>query len=335
MISWTELRPDSAIFMTRNFTYGRGGQRVQYIVVHHNAGALSARQIWNLWQTRLTASAHYQVDRAGHISQHVQLWDTAWHATNELANQRSIGIEHANGSGVTGPLTEATLDNGAHLVAALCVAYGLGRPAWGRNVFGHAYFVPTACPGPIGGVQHAAYMSRAQGYYDQMTGRTPVTDLSKGQNMTVTPLTYEQTKNAAAEGAASVGYGAAPDRITWGQMATPIYNAARYGAPPVVEALARLEASQAAQDAAITALAQAVTDLAAAVAGDDDEPVVIDTDAIVAAIREAGEQAAVGAVEAVRESLPKGGTFTLGVAADDPSDPEPPAGEPDPEQPSA
>ena len=57
--------------------------------------------------------------------------------------------------------------------------------------------------------------------------------------------------------------------------------------------------------------------------------------AIVAAIREAGEQAAVGAVEAVRESLPKGGTFTLGVATDDPSGPEPPAGEPDPEQPSA
>ena len=199
MISWTELRPDSAIFMTRNFTYGRGGQRVQYLVVHHNAGALSAREIWNLWQTQRTASAHYQVDRAGHISQHVQLWDTAWHATNELANQRSIGIEHANGSGVTGPLTEATLDNGAHLVAALCVAYGLGRPTWNRNVFGHAYFVPTACPGPIGGVQHQAYMSRAQGYYDQMTGRTPVTDLSKGQNMTVTPLTYEQTKNAAAE----------------------------------------------------------------------------------------------------------------------------------------
>ena len=124
-------------------------------------------------------------------------------------------------------------------------------------------------------------------------------------------------------------------RVTWGQMATPIYNAARYGAPPVVEALARLEASQAAQDAAITALAQAVTDLAAAVAGDDDEPVVIDTDAIVAAIREAGEQAAVGAVEAVRESLPKGGTFTLGVAADDPSEPQPPNGDPttDPEQP--
>ena len=86
MNSWTELRPDSAIFMTRNFTYGRGGQRVQYLVVHHNAGALSARQIWNLWQTQRTASAHYQVDRAGHISQHVQLWDTAWHATNELAN---------------------------------------------------------------------------------------------------------------------------------------------------------------------------------------------------------------------------------------------------------
>ena len=67
-------------------------------------------------------------------------------------------------------------------------------------------------------------------------------------------------------------------------------------------------------------------------AGDDDEPVVIDVEGIKEAIREAGEQAAVGAVEAIRESLPKGGTFTLGVAADDPSDPQPPNGEPDPEQ---
>lgn len=331
MISWTDLRPDSALFMTRNYTPGRAGQRVQFLVVHHNAGALTARQIWNLWQTQRTASAHYQVDRDGHISQHVQLWDTAWHSTNVTANQRSIGIEHANGTGVTGLLTPATLDNGAHLVAALCVAYGLGRPQWGTNVRPHSDFVATACPSPIAGPQRVPYMTRAQGYYDQMTGKTPVTDLTKGQHMTITPAQVGQA-------VADIGYGKEPNRWTWGQAFPDLYNAARYGAPPVMalltsvaEGQARLEASQTAQDAAIAALVQAVNDLAAAVTNDDDTP-QIDVDAVIAAIHDAGTEAAERAADVLRESLDGAtATFTLGTAQDPPTDPAEPG--PDPTEP--
>ena len=44
-------------------------------------------------------------------------------------------------------ITEATLDNGAHLTAALCHLYGLGRPQWLKNVFPHNHFAATSCPG--------------------------------------------------------------------------------------------------------------------------------------------------------------------------------------------
>ena len=70
-------------------------------------------------------------------------------------------------------VSEACLDNGAHLVAAICKFYGLGRPQWGKNVFGHKDFSATACPASLAGSQHAAYMSRAQSWYDQMSGSAP------------------------------------------------------------------------------------------------------------------------------------------------------------------
>ncbi len=69
-------------------------------------------------------------------------------------------------------VSEACLDNGAHLVAAVCKYYKLGRPVWGKNVFGHKDFSATACPASLAGSQYAAYMARAQSWYDHMTGST-------------------------------------------------------------------------------------------------------------------------------------------------------------------
>ena len=74
---------------------------------------------------------------------------------------------------MSGPLSDKTLSEGAHLVAALCIKYRLGRPAWGSNVRMHQEFFPTACPGPLAGAQHGAYIAAAQKYYDQMTGAAP------------------------------------------------------------------------------------------------------------------------------------------------------------------
>lgn len=170
MKDWTNLVADLDLIQPYNFTAGRT-DRIRYIVVHHNAGTFTAQQIYNIWLTR-QASAHYQVDVNGVVSQHVNDRDTAWHAGDAAANAASVGIEHANSAGILGPLSAATLDNGAHLVAALCKFYGLGRPQWKVNVFPHQHFYATACPGPLAGEQRDAYMARAQQWYDAMVDGT-------------------------------------------------------------------------------------------------------------------------------------------------------------------
>lgn len=169
MKSWENLEADEDLILSTHMTKGRQGCKIDKIVVHHNDGNLTARQIYDVWQTR-EASAHYQVAADGRISQHVWDTDTAWHSGDWTANLTSIGVEHADISTDPWSISEATLDNGAHLVAALCKHYGLGRPQWGVNVFPHSHFSSTACPASIAGSQNADYMARAQAWYDKMTG---------------------------------------------------------------------------------------------------------------------------------------------------------------------
>ncbi len=145
---------------------------MKFIVLHHNAGVgLTTQDCFRVWQTR-ESSAHYQVEASGRVGQLVGDGDTAWHAGDWDANLQSIGIEHANVSGPPGwGVSGQTVESGAHLVAALCVRFGLGRPQWGVNVFPHSHFTRTACPGQLAGGLRADYMRRAQGWYDAMTGK--------------------------------------------------------------------------------------------------------------------------------------------------------------------
>ena len=179
MKDWNNLIADVDKIMNKNYTPGRQSCKIQHIVLHHNAGTLSIDDIWNTWQTR-EASAHYQVELGGRIGQLVNDFDTAWHAGNEYENAISIGIEHANN--ILGPvwsISDATLDNGAHLVAALCESYGLGAPVYGRNVWFHSDFYGTACPGAIARSQKNAYFDRATYWYRAMMGETvPATEAS-------------------------------------------------------------------------------------------------------------------------------------------------------------
>ena len=88
--------------LTTHFTSGRGGKGVEMVVVHYNAGNLTVEGCYSVWQSR-PASAHYQVESGGRVGQLVWDRDTAWHAGDFDANQRSIGIEHANLSSTPAP----------------------------------------------------------------------------------------------------------------------------------------------------------------------------------------------------------------------------------------
>ena len=164
------VRVDKTKLLTKHYTKGRGGEQIEYVVLHHNAGNLTVEGCWDVWQTR-EASAHYQVEYDGTRGRLVRDEDTAWHAANGPANRKSISIEHANSKGTTGPLTDATLKSGAELVAELCIEHGLGRPRWKKNVFPHSHFTSTACPGHIAGSQNPEYMKAAQAHYDKLTGK--------------------------------------------------------------------------------------------------------------------------------------------------------------------
>ncbi len=170
-MDWKNLVADKQMWLTAHFYEGRAAT-IDRVIVHHNAGRLTTEGCYSVWQAR-EASAHYQVEADGTIGQLVHDRDTAWHCPGQ--NARSIGVEHANSGFGPWTVSEATLDAGAHLVAALCLYYGLGRPAWGANVFCHRDFNATACPGELGpgGSQHDAYMARAQAWYDAMAGGSP------------------------------------------------------------------------------------------------------------------------------------------------------------------
>lgn len=170
MKDWVNLVADKQLFIRKHYTPGRRN-RLRAIVLHHNAGTLTTEGCYWAWQTR-KASAHYQVEADGTIGQLVADRDTAWHAGN--ANSYTIGIEHANNRlAPSWTISEATLENGAHLVAALCLAYGLGVPTWGVNVYPHQHFMNTGCPGAIAGVQRDRYMSRARAWYEAMKNSKP------------------------------------------------------------------------------------------------------------------------------------------------------------------
>lgn len=168
-MDWENLNADVNCILSKHYSSGRGSYSINKIVIHYNAGDLTVEGCYSVWQSR-EASAHYQVESGGRIGQLVWDSDTAWHCGNFPQNQQSIGIEHANKEG--GYVTDECLDAGAHLVAALCKYYKLGRPEWKKNVFPHSYFSATSCPGRLQDDQNAAYMQRAQEWYDSMVNGT-------------------------------------------------------------------------------------------------------------------------------------------------------------------
>ena len=169
-MNFDTLEADVNMLVPVHYTSGRGGNQIEYIGIHYNAGDLTVEGCYNVWLTR-EASAHYQVESNGRTGQLVWDGNTAWALGNFSANQKSINIEHANKA--DGTITEACLDTGAHLVAALCKYYGLGRPEWDVNVFPHKHFSATSCPGQIYGSQKDAYIQRAQMWYDKMVNPEP------------------------------------------------------------------------------------------------------------------------------------------------------------------
>lgn len=109
-----------------NYTKGRQGQKIEYIVVHYTAGAQTAEgaalaNCKYFSGANRGASAHFFIDDGYTIMQSVSLSDTAWHAGNWNINIRSIGIEVCT----AGAFTEKEIERLTWLVQKLMADYGI------------------------------------------------------------------------------------------------------------------------------------------------------------------------------------------------------------------
>lgn len=195
MKDWLKLEADETRILNKHFTPGRGGATIEFVTIHHMAMIGGLNECWRVWQDR-PASAHYTVDPNGVIGQAVWDRDTAWSNTNLHSNQRSISIEHSNSGGAAQdwPISDKTLEEGAHLTAAICRFYKLGRPTSGKNVRFHSVESggATGCPWHLrpGHKYHDRYMARAQYWYDQMTQPQPTqTPKLQGKDKPMSELT--------------------------------------------------------------------------------------------------------------------------------------------------
>lgn len=202
MKDWDACDADEVKLLGQNYASGRP-YGIDYITIHHMAGDLDADGCNRAWRAS-GASAHYSVDRDGVVCQHVWDGDRAYACGDGVGigsggNDRSISIEHANDGLNPWTVYPKALEEGAHLVAALCRLYGLGRPEWMGNVFPHKHWAATACPGELAGSQNAEYMARAQYWYDVMTGSKPSESAPakpSGDKLTVDGLWGEDTTRA-------------------------------------------------------------------------------------------------------------------------------------------
>lgn len=141
--------------LSSNYTKGRGGAKVNKIVIHH-AATTDFDGIARTFKTAgRMASAHYGVGRNSNVDQYVPEADMAWHAgTSNPAtnpNPTSIGIEHVNSSGAPNwGIDEATFNTSVELVRDIAKRHGLLPLVVGKNLFQHKDFAATYCAGRIG-----------------------------------------------------------------------------------------------------------------------------------------------------------------------------------------
>lgn len=125
-----------------NFTKGRGGKKVDTIVLHWIVGYLPAADA--VFSKPDSVSAHYAVGPKV-IHQYVDEANTAYHAGDFTVNQRSIGIEHEGGPNI--PITDAVYNTSIELVADICQRNGIVPSS--ATIKPHKAFRATQCPGTL------------------------------------------------------------------------------------------------------------------------------------------------------------------------------------------
>lgn len=125
-----------------NYTPGRQGKAIKYVVIHWMVGTLSSTDA--VFKNSATqTSAHYGIEN-NTVHQYVKETNTAYHAGTWNANLQSIGIEHSAAPGR--PATASTYKTSIKLITEICKRYNLNPD---KAIVPHQRFVATQCPGTM------------------------------------------------------------------------------------------------------------------------------------------------------------------------------------------
>lgn len=149
-----------------NYTAGRGGNKINGVIIHWMAGNLASTDSVFQNRTRNT-SAHYGVE-GDVVHQYVKEDDTAYQAGNWTVNQQTIGIEHSAQPGRDA--VDATYENSAQIIAAAAKKYGFS--VVGATARPHNMIVATTCPGTV---DVTRLINRANAIIGGGTSGAPVT----------------------------------------------------------------------------------------------------------------------------------------------------------------
>ncbi len=133
-----------------NYSAGRRGESIEYILIHTMQGSYSGSISW-FKNASAGASAHYMVRSSdGVITQMVSEANTGWHAGNGTYNRRSIGIEHEGY--IEAPdrwYTDEMYASSAALVRHLCTKYDI--PMDRAHIIAHGEVPHPSIAGRFGG----------------------------------------------------------------------------------------------------------------------------------------------------------------------------------------
>jgi hypothetical protein len=116
-----------------NYSVGRAGSSIQYVVIHTVQGSYAGAISW-FQNPSANVSAHYVVRSSdGQITQMVNEANTAWHVRN--LNSKSIGIEHEGFVNQPKYYTDAMYNASAKLTCAIVAKHNI--PVSRSRIIGH------------------------------------------------------------------------------------------------------------------------------------------------------------------------------------------------------
>lgn len=170
---------------SNNYSAGRDGKAVQYIVLHWIVGSLtSADKTFS--DGRRKASAHYGIGGL-EVHQYVSEDNTAWHCGNFDFNQRSIGIEHEGGPDL--PISDNTYLTSSKLVSEIATRYNI--PLDREHIRGHREISATQCPGTLD-IDRVIREARQHLQQHPHTGKTVTLDGAKFTELVTKATKYDE-----------------------------------------------------------------------------------------------------------------------------------------------